>query len=81
MKVGQMVYYITNGKLHYGEILYKDRDTNTLFIREKKHVSKLLESRVAREVSDECKRLGLESYGKSSYRQGVVGCKGEKEQL
>ena len=61
MKVGQKVYYITGGKLHYGEILYNDN--GTLVIREKKRVARILKSRVAWEVSDECKRSGLQNNG------------------
>ena len=77
MKVGEMVYYISQGKLHYGMMVHNDN--GILCIREKKNVVRKRASQVASEVSDECRRFGLGGIGKGGSGQGVVRCKGKEE--
>ena len=74
-----MVFYIIAGKLHYGMILHNDK--NELVLKEGNNVRRKKASQVAWEVSNECRRLGLERISQSSNRQGMVRCKGDKEQL
>lgn len=76
MKMGDMVFYIVANKLHYGMILRNER--GVLSIREKVKITRKVASQVAWEVSDECRRFGLESYGKICDRQGVARCTGKK---
>ena len=67
MKVGDIAFYISNGQVHAGTVLFQK--DNIITIREKKKVKRKRVSQVAGEVSDEFKRIygfGLAIFGKGS---------------
>lgn len=74
MKVGIMVYYITGGKLHIGQVLYKK--DNIVNIRENRKIARKKVSEVAWEVSSECRRIGLENMGGQRTQKNSVSAFG-----
>ena len=79
MRVGQMIFYITSGKLHYGKLLHNDK--GILRILEKNRVSKKKASQVAWEVSNECRRFGLKSSGTGGKEKDSVSTNGDSRYI
>lgn len=74
MKVGDLAYYITGGKLHVGTVLFQ-RD-GIINIREKRKITRKRASEVAWEVSGECRRIGLENVGTGGKKKDSISTNG-----